>query len=86
MTVVLFYPGAAPNGDTAGLYLYALGRLPIDDWHPTTNVVLNWFLLQVWENPASIVAFQSGLVWLGFGVSTRSRCTTSTACGPCPTS
>jgi hypothetical protein len=66
-TVALFYPAHA-NGDTAGPYLYALGRLPIDDWHPTANVVLNWFLLTIWESPASIVAFQSGLVWLGFGV------------------
>jgi hypothetical protein len=68
LTFVAFFPGHV-NGDTAGPYLQAAGHIPVDDWHPTMNVVIYWSLLQLWGHPAVILGFQCLLLWGGLAMA-----------------
>jgi hypothetical protein len=68
LTFVAFFPGHV-NGDTAGPYLQAAGHIPVDNWHPTMNVVIYWSLLQLWDHPAAILGFQCLLLWGGLAMT-----------------
>ena len=68
LTFLAFFPGHA-NGDTGGIYLEATGHLPVDNWHPTMNIVIIYSLLQLWDSPAVVLAFQCLLLWGGLAMS-----------------
>ncbi len=68
VTFFAFFPGHA-NGDTGGIYLQARGQVPVNNWHPTMNVVILYSLFQVWDSPAAVLAFQCALIWGGLALS-----------------
>jgi hypothetical protein len=75
VTFLAFFPGH-PTGDTDDTYLQARGEVPIENWHPTANIVIYRFVLSIWDHPAAILALQCALIWgglLGIAVAMRRR-------------
>lgn len=75
VTFLAFFPGH-PTGDTDDTYRQARRELPVENWHPTTNIMIYRIVFSVWDHPAAILALQCVLVWgglAGIGVAMRRR-------------
>ena len=65
LSILAFWPGFMEY-DSFKQYAQAIGKLPLDDWHPVSMTLLWKVLISLYNGPEPMLVLQMFLYWAGF--------------------